>query len=62
MMYNLVDQINVKEGGENFHIDFKAENIIKSGQVFLIIGLDSKRSNSKITFSMTSVLYSSIHL
>jgi len=54
MMYNLVDQINVKEGGENFHIDFKAENIIKSGQVFLIIGLDSKRSNSKITFSMTS--------
>ena len=54
MMYNLVDQINVKEGGENFHIDFKEEQIIKSGQVFLIIGLDSKKSNSKVTFSITS--------
>ena len=54
MMYNLVDQINVKAGGENFYIDFKNENIIQSGQVFLIIGLDSKKSNNKITYSMTS--------
>ena len=29
MMYNLVDQINVKNGGENFYIDFKKEEIIK---------------------------------
>ena len=43
-MYNLVDQINVKNGGENFYIDFKKEEIIKSGQAFLIIGLDSKKS------------------
>ena len=54
IMYNIVDQINIKLGGENFYIDFKKENIIKSGQVFLIIGLDSKRSNGFITFSMTS--------
>ena len=54
MMYNLVDQINVKTGGENFYIDFKKEEIIKSGQVFLIIGLDSKRANGFINYSMTS--------
>ena len=54
MMYNLVDQINAKSGGENFYIDFKKEEIIKSGQVFLIIGLDSKRTNGFINYSMTS--------
>ena len=54
MMYNLVDQINAKNGGENFYIDFKEEEIIKSGQVFLIIGLDSKKTNGFINYSMTS--------
>ena len=54
MMYNLVDQINVKNGGENFYIDFKKEEIIKSGQAFLIIGLDSKRANGLVNYSMTS--------
>ena len=54
MMYNLVDQINVKNGGENFYIDFKKEEVIKSGQVFMIIGLDSKRVNGNIYYSMTS--------
>ena len=52
--YNLVDQINVKTGGQNFYINFINENIIKEDQVFLIIGLDSRRSNKNITYSMTS--------
>ena len=54
IMYNLVDQINIKLGGENYYIDFKEGDIIKKGQVFLIIGLDSKRANGYITFSMSS--------
>ena len=54
IQFNLVDQINVKMGGKNFFIDFIKEGIIKKGEVFLIIGLDSKRVNKKITFSMTS--------
>ena len=41
-------------GGTNYYIDFKSEGIIKNGEVFLIIGLDSKTSNKKITYSMTS--------
>ena len=52
--FNLVDQINIKRGGMNYYIDFKNEGIIKSGEVFLIIGLDSKTSNKQITYSMTS--------
>ena len=54
IMCNLVDQINIKAGGENFYIDFKNENLIKSGQVFLIIGLDSKRIKGMVNYSMTS--------
>ena len=54
MKYNLVDQINVKTGGQNFYINFTNEKIFKEDQVFLIIGLDSKRSNKNITYSMTS--------
>ena len=54
IMFNLVDQINTKIGGENFYINFIDEEIIKKGQVFLIIGFDSKYSNKKITYSMSS--------
>ena len=54
IMFNLVDQINMKTGGENYSIDFRYENIIKKGQVFLIIGLDSKYIKKKITYSMSS--------
>ena len=54
IQFNLVDQMNIKMGGMNFYINFKNEGIIKSGQVFLIIGLDSKLSNKNMTYSMTS--------
>ena len=54
IQFNIIDQINIKMGGFNFYIDFKEEGIIKSGQVFLIIGLDSKSAKKKITYSMTS--------
>ena len=54
IMFNLVDQINMKMGGENYYINFVDEQIIKTGQVFLVIGLDSKLSNKNITYSMSS--------
>jgi hypothetical protein len=47
IQFNLIDQINVKKGGTNFYIDFIKEGVIKSGQVFLIIGLDSKSEKKK---------------
>ena len=61
IMFNLVDQINIKMGGINFYINFKNEGIIKSGQVFLIIGLESKYANKKITYSMTSTINSKLN-
>ena len=54
IQFNIIDQINIKMGGINYYINFKNEGIIKSGEVFLIIGLDSKTANKKITYSMTS--------
>ena len=54
IQFNLVDQINIKRGGVNFYIIFYKEGIIKKGEVFLIIGLDSERKDKKITYSMTS--------
>ena len=54
IQFNVVDQINIKRGGINYYINFNKEGIIKKGEVFLIIGLDSDRKNKKITYSMTS--------
>ena len=44
LLFNIVEQINVKKGGMNYYIDFKEENIIRQDDdnKFLIIGLDSK--------------------
>ena len=61
IMFNVVDQINIKNGGKNFYINFIEEEIIKSGQVFLIIGLDSKYKNKQITFSMSSTINSKLN-
>lgn len=42
IMFNIVEQINIKMGGANFYIDL-AEKILNS-KVYLIIGLDSKKA------------------
>ena len=62
IMFNLADQINIKIGGENYFIDFEKEGIIKKGQVFLIIGLDSKFSNKKIIYSMSSTINCNLNI
>ena len=61
IQFNLIDQINVKKGGINFYIDFIKEGVIKSGQVFLIIGLDSKSEKKKLIYSMTSTINSKLN-
>ena len=62
IMFNLVDQINIKIGGENYFINFLREGVFKKGQVFLIIGLDSKFSNKKFTYSMSSTISCNLNL
>ena len=54
ILYNIVDQMNIKMGGSNHFINFKESKIMKENDVFLVIGLDSKTSGKKITYSMTS--------
>jgi len=61
IQFNVVDQINIKRGGLNYYINFNKEGIIKKGEVFLIIGLDSERKNKKITYSMTSTRSSNLN-
>ena len=55
IMFNIVEQINVKMGGTNFYIDFYHENILSKGKIYLILGLECRQaSQGEISFVMTS--------
>ena len=55
IMFNIVEQINVKMGGTNFYIDFYHENILNKGKIYLILGLECRQaSGGEIDFVMTS--------
>ena len=54
IMFNIVEQINIKMGGTNFYIDFYGENIIKVGKVYLILGLEVRQINGETHYSLTS--------
>jgi hypothetical protein len=43
IMFNIVEQINIKMGGANFYINLIDDNIIDRSKVYLIMGLESKR-------------------
>jgi aubergine-like protein len=43
IMFNIVEQINIKMGGANFYINLMDDNIIDRSKVYLIIGLESKK-------------------
>ena len=62
ILFNLVDQINVKLGGMNYYIDFKKEKVIGQNDKFLVIGLDSKKYKNSITYSMTSSYHPKLNL
>ena len=46
IMFNIVEQINIKMGGINFYIDFN--NIIDKNKIYLIIGLEAKRAGKEL--------------
>ena len=56
IQFNLVEQFNIKIGGENHYINFVKENLMKESDVFLIIGLKStpERKSGKIKYCMTA--------
>ena len=56
IQFNLIDQFNIKIGGENHHINFVKENLMKNEDVFLIIGLKTQveRSTNTVKYCMTS--------
>ena len=56
IMFNIVEQINIKMGGTNFFIDFRGENILKKNKIYLILGLESKQEKGETVFTMTSTI------
>lgn len=56
IMFNIVEQINIKMGGQNFYIDFFKEGILDSKKIYLIIGLESKIIGDSIDYVMTCTM------
>ena len=56
IQFNLIEQFNIKIGGENHYINFVKENLMKENDVYLVIGLKSQieRKTGKIKFCMTA--------
>ena len=54
IMFNIVEQINIKMGGTNFYIDFYNDNILQKGKIYLILGLETRQINGEIHYAMTS--------
>ena len=56
IQFNVVEQFNIKIGGENHYINFIKENLMKDSDVYLIIGLKSQieRKTGKIKYCMTA--------
>ena len=54
VMFNIVEQINIKMGGINFYIDFYNEKILSSNKIYMILGLECRSSSKGIEYVMTS--------
>ena len=54
IMFNVVEQINIKMGGTNFTIDFYKENILEKGKIYMILGLEISKSGRGLDLVMTS--------
>ena len=56
IQFNLLDQFNIKIGGESHYINFVKENLMKDNDVYLVIGLKSQveRKTNKIKYCMTA--------
>ena len=54
IMFNIIEQINIKMGGTNFYIDFRGENILKKNKIYLILGLECKQTKGELIYTLTS--------
>jgi len=61
IMFNIIEQINIKMGGINYYIDFYQENILVKNKIYLILGLECKQSGGEIHYSMTSSINPNLH-
>ena len=55
IQFNIIEQFNIKIGGENHYINFVKENLMKESDVYLIIGLKSQidKKTGKVKYCMT---------
>ena len=61
IMFNIIEQINIKMGGVNFYIDFYQENILSKNKVYLILGLENKQAGKEMHYSLTSTTNSNLN-
>jgi len=61
IMFNIIEQINIKMGGVNFYIDFYQENILAKNKVYLILGLENKQAGKEMHYSLTSTTNSNLN-
>ena len=61
IMFNIIEQINVKMGGVNFYIDFYQENILQKNKIYLILGLECKQVEHEMHYSLTSTTNPNLH-
>ena len=56
IQFNLLEQFNIKIGGEAHYINFVKENVMKENDVYLVIGLKSQveKKTGKIKYCMTA--------
>ena len=54
IMFNIIEQINIKMGGINYYIDFYQDDILTKNKIFLVLGLESKQCGGDVHYSMTS--------
>ena len=56
IQFNLLEQFNIKIGGESHYINFVKENVMKENDVYLVIGLKSQveKKTGKIKYCMTA--------
>ena len=54
IMFNIVEQINIKMGGVNFYIDFFGNKVLKEKKIYMILGLEVKCVGGEMNYIMTS--------
>ena len=58
IMFNIIEQINIKLGGINFYIDFSSK-LIDKNKIYLIIGLEAKKSGKDLIDYVLTYTYNS---